>query len=129
MCRGPLHAGHAGHARSREMSEPYYSVSGAHMLNGRHRNKVLTSIDILLNTRLDRALVLFRNTLGLEPVAEQWSRVHGALEGIALPGKEVIGVGAGSLAVVVAPHEWLRAVGGPERLVVEPGGVPHGLEG
>jgi len=34
-----------------------------------------------------------------------------------------------SCSVTCAPDERLRAIGGPERFVVELGGVPHGLEG
>jgi len=53
--------------------------------------------------------------------------VHGALEGIALPAKEVVTVDTVPGVVTVAPPERLRAVGGPLGLVVELARVVHDL--
>ncbi len=89
----------------------------------------LTSVDLLVDGTLDRALVGLCHSLGLDTVAEQRSRVHGTLKGISSPAEQVISVGTIALAIIIAPHERLRAVGGPKRLVVEHGRVPHGLKG
>ena len=92
----------------------------------------LTAINVLLDRRSNAALVRLSDGLGLEAVAKKRLRVHGALESIALPGKEVIGVGAVALVAVhglaEAPDKRLGAIRGPHGLVVEGTGIPHGLE-
>jgi len=94
----------------------------------RHTLK-LTAIDVLLDGALNGTLVGLVDGLGLEAGGGQAGLVHGALERITLPAKEVITVSAETLVVIEAPDERLRAISGPERLVVESGGVPHGLVG
>lgn len=78
------------------------------------------------------ALVHGGNGLALERPSvlasiEHAARVHGPLQGISLPAKQVISVGSVSLGVAVAEGEGLAAVLGPH--VVELGGVPEGLVG
>lgn len=54
--------------------------------------------------------------------------VHGSLEGIVLPAENVVCVLAVPGVVPEAEVEGLRAVCGPQRLVVELSRVPHHLE-
>lgn len=95
---------------------------------GEESSRQRTSINILAHGGRDRAPVRLGDALGLEAVAQQRGRVHGALERVALPAEDVVGVGAVAGAVLVAPDERLRPVLGPEVAVVERPRVPHGLE-
>lgn len=71
----------------------------------------LTSVDILIDTAFDAALVLLSCALDLEDavaaVLEHAVGVHGALERVAFPSEDVVGVGSVALAVVVTPDEWV----------------------
>ena len=101
------------------------------MQNTKERKKH-TPINILLNKVLNRALVSNTHRLLLDrpaPIIEALGLVHGLLQGVALPAKHVVGVGARAVgAALEAPHEGvLVRLGVPE--VVELGGVPLDLEG
>jgi len=86
------------------------------------------SFKFLMDAALDGARVRLGHALSLDPVAKQGGGVHGALECISLPAKEVIGVGTITFAVVKAPDKGLRVVRGPQGLVVEHGRIPHGFK-
>src|SRR3569833_3188932 len=89
---------------------------------------VLTAVEVLLDHVRDAALVLLRDGLGLERrAADVAVRVHHALQRIALPAEDVIGVAGVAGSVTGGPEDRLAAVLGPERLVVDAAGAPHGL--
>ena len=92
-------------------------------------NRALTAIDFFVDSVSDFALVCLSYALNSQAIAEQRLRVHSPLKSIALPSKEIIAVCTIAYAVIVAPHEGLRAVLWPKRPVVELRGVPHGLKG
>ena len=117
----------SSHLRELDTSLPIYTPV-RHLHLTRHGRE--PPVDILLNLCLDRALVHVIDSLRLERPAvlaplEHARRVHGALQRVALPAKEVVGVGPEPLAVAVAEHKGVGAVSGPE--AGELGGVPEGL--
>ena len=78
----------------------------------------LTAIDILIDATLDGASVHRRHRLRLERPSvlagvEHATTVYGALERVAFPSEDIIGVGAVPLLVTKTQDERLRAVFGP----------------
>ena len=115
---------------------PGSSVSPSRVISRYSRKgaaRLLTAIDILVDEGLDGALVHVGHGLRLEraPVLaalEHAGRVHGALERVALPAEEVVGVGAVALVVLgEAEHEGVGPAAAPH--AVELGRVPEGLVG
>ena len=71
----------------------------------------LTAVSLLVNHVCDLALVGDVHGLlldGAAAVVEAFGLVHGALERIALPAKQVIGVGAVAAATLEAPYKRIR---------------------
>jgi len=83
-----------------------------------HRTLHSTRIHLLHRLRLQNALVS-RTSAPMEHTAI----VHGALQTVALPTKHIVRVCPIALAIGVAPHKWLRTIGGPH--VIKDSGVPH----
>ena len=82
----------------------------------------LTSVDIFIHRLSNRTLLRNRNVLGLliaADGAEASIGIHGSLESIALPAKDVVRVLSVSGVVSRAQHKGLGAIRGPLRLVVE----------
>lgn len=89
------------------------------------------TFDILTDRLLDLALVRRRNILALlvsASGAETTIGIHGPLERIALPPKDVVAVLAVPRLVTRRQHKRLRAIGWPLSLVVELGRVPDNLK-
>lgn len=85
---------------------------------------------IFIHTRCDLALLSVVDGLVLEVLAlgtEASRRIHTLLELIVLPAKDIVAVLTKASVVTVAEIEGLRAVGGPEALVVERSGIPDDL--
>ena len=85
---------------------------------------------ILVDARSNLALLSIVDGLVLEVLAlgtEASRRIHALLEFIVLPAKHVVTVLAETSVVTVAEIEGLRAVGGPDALVIEGSGVPYDL--
>lgn len=81
----------------------------------------------LLNHTLNRTLLRGPNILILHRLAlraHAIRRIHANLQLVALPAKHVVSVLPVPCVVAVAEVEGLRAVGGPEGLVVEGRRVP-----
>jgi len=87
---------------------------------------------VLLDLGANSAFKSLFNSLSLEVGTARRSQaargVHGALERIALPAKDVVGVLAETSVVARAEVEGLLDARGPSRLVVELGSVPDDLE-
>jgi hypothetical protein len=85
---------------------------------------------VLVHGSLDAALGTGVDGLGLEGgalCAHAARRVHGLLQGVALPAKDVVGVLAQTRVVARAQVKGLRAVRGPVVGVVEGRRVPDHL--
>ena len=97
-----------------------------------HPENKLTAVKLLVHHGIDLAGVHGANGLRLERSAvlagvEHAGRVHGALQRIALPAKEVVGVGAEAASIAVAEDEGVAAIRGP--VIGELLGVPERLVG
>jgi hypothetical protein len=110
------------------LSIPVTNVSYA--LSSGKKGRPLTAIVVLVHHALHLALLGLVDrlpgqvcTLG----AHAPGGVHGLLQRVALPAKDVVGVLAQAGVVAGAEHEGLRAVRWPQRLVVEGRRVPHNL--
>ena len=90
----------------------------------------LTSILVLVHGLVDQAPLCRVDGLSLQaraPSTHAARSVHGALERVALPSENVVGVLAESGVVSRAEVEGLGPVLGPQRAVVELSGVPDDL--
>lgn len=89
-----------------------------------------TAINILVSSTPDGAAPADLDALGAEVSAlsaEAAGRIHGALQRVALPAKDVVAVLAETGRVARREDERLRAVGGPLVAVVELRSVPDNL--
>ena len=99
------------------------------------KREELTAINLLVHRRLHLARIPFGGRVHGQhtgrPVgaalAEEAIRIHDALQRIALPAKQIVGMSRIPGIVTCAPHERLTAVFRPEFRIVEHGRVPHGL--
>lgn len=85
---------------------------------------------VLLDNRLNSTLLRSSNILVLHRLtfsAHAIRRIHPDLKLVALPAKDVISMLPVAGVVAVAEVEGLRAVGGPQALVIEGRGVPDDL--
>ena len=103
----------------------------SHTTTEQHKQGVLTLIaaNILARSLLLRARNGIGITLPLQrraPIAGTLA-IHGPLQGISLPAKQIIAVDAIASVVAVAPVERLGPIGGPLGLVVELARVVHDL--
>jgi len=90
-----------------------------------------TSIMILLHSLLHVACLGSGDILGLERSAlctHAASSIHRLLENLVFPAENVIGVLSVASAITLRQNEGLGSIRGPDRLVVEWGGVPYDLE-
>lgn len=106
------------------------SVSVVIQRRSGEKGEQLTSVVVLVDGPLDAALGAGGNVLGLEGGAlgaHAARRVHGLLQGVALPAKDVVGVLPEPRVVARAEVEGLRAVRRPVVGVVERRRVPDHL--
>ena len=89
--------------------------------------KVLTSIRLLLDSLGNLALARHAHLLlgdGAAPVVEALGLVHGALQRVALSAKQVVGVGARTISLVLeAPNERFRLPALPQAVELVVGAV------
>ncbi len=111
--------GSVTHPRKTTRSQP----EQAFILHARHLTWQLRepAVEILLDGWLQGTLIALVERLRLKRVAidlvgEQVAAavsVHGSLQGVALPAKDVVAVNAVTRRVSKGPDEWLAAVIGP----------------
>ena len=113
------------------LSNPIILISKQLLLiNHKNKKKQLTSVNILPNCLLNHTLIGSGDVLRLEVTTRSTEApvgIHGLLESISLPAKDVVAVLAVPGLVAGAEDERLRAVGWPVGFVVEFGGVPDDL--